>query len=268
MRGVSSFGSLLKQWRGTRKLTQLALAEEAEVSTRHISFMETGRSKPSREMVLILASVLDLPLRDRNGLLLAAGYAPAYQHSDLEDPDMRPVLRALQFMLKQANPYGAVVLDGAWDILLSNDAALKFTQHFVRDAQALQAMGPPNMLRLLCHPAGVRHAIVNWEEVARATIGRVHRELHHRTDDRRMSALLDEVLEYPGIPRDFRRLDLAERPTLLIPVHFRRDDHDIRTFSTITTLGSAQDVTLQEICIEIFFPADDASDAAMQALST
>ena len=267
MSTASPFGSLLRQWRSTRKLTQLALAEEAEVSTRHISFMETGRSKPSREMVLVLASVLELPLRDRNALLLSAGYAPAYQEGNLDSPEMRPVVRALKFMLAQANPYGAVVLDGAWDILMSNDAATRFTQRLVRDPAALLALGNLNMLRTLFHPAGIRDTIVNWEEVARSTIGRVHRELHHRADDRRMAALLDEVLTYPDVPRDFRQLDLSERPNLLIDVHFRHDGFEARTFSTITTLGTAQDVTLQEICIEMFFPADDASDAAMKALA-
>jgi len=267
MSTVSSFGNLLRQWRSTRKLTQLALAEEAEVSTRHISFMETGRSKPSREMVLVLASVLELPLRDRNALLLAAGYAPAYHEGNLDAPEMRPVVRALKFMLAQANPYGAVVLDGAWDILMSNDAATRFTQRLVRDPATLLAAGNLNMLRLLFHPAGIRHAIVNWEDVARSTIGRVHRDLHHRADDRRMAALLDEVLTYPDVPRDFRQLDLSEHPSLLIDVHFRHEEFEARTFSTITTLGTAQDVTLQEIAIEVFFPSDDASDAVMKALA-
>ncbi|MEM6990887.1 MAG: helix-turn-helix transcriptional regulator [Myxococcota bacterium] len=264
---ATSFGSLLRRWRDTRKLTQLALGQEAEVSTRHISFMETGRSKPSREMVLVLASVLELPLRDRNALLLSAGYAPAYHESDLGADEMRPVVRALQFMLKQANPYAAVVLDGAWDILMSNAAAQTFTAKFVRDPAALLGAGKPNMLRLLFHPAGARDAVVNWSEVAQSVIGRVHRELHHRADDPRLASLLDEVLAYPGVPRDFRRFDLADHPALLIPIHFRHGDIELQTFSTITTLGSAQDVTLQEICIESFFPADDASDAALHALA-
>ncbi len=267
MSTATSFGSLLRRWRGTRNLTQLALADEAEVSTRHLSFLETGRSKPSREMVLVLASVMELPLRDRNALLLSAGYAPAYRESDLSSPEMRPVVRALEFMLSQTDPYGAVVLDGAWDIVMSNDAAQRFTTMFVRDPAALVGVGAPNMLRLLFHPAGARDSIVNWHDVARSTIGRVHRDLHHRADDQRLAAVMDEVLAYPDVPRDFRRLDLAEHPSLLIPIHFRHDGADLRTFSTITTLGSAQDVTLQEICIESFFPSDDATDAALRALA-
>lgn len=267
MATASTFGSLLRQWRDTRKLTQMALAEEAEVSTRHISFMETGRSKPSRDMVLVLASVLELPLRDRNALLLSAGYAPAYHESNLDDVEMRPVRRALEFMLRAHNPFGAVVLDGGWDILMSNTSAQHFTQLFVKDARALQATGRLNMLRLLFHPAGLRESIANWEAVARSTIARVHRELHHRADDRRLAQLLDEVLAYPDVPRDFRRLDLAERPEMLIPVHFHYQGAEVRTFSTITTLGSAQDVTLQEITIESFFPADDASEAIMRAFA-
>ena len=267
MSTAQSFGPLLRQWRNTRSLTQMALAEQAEVSTRHISFMETGRSNPSREMVLVLASVLELPLRDRNSLLVSAGFAPAYHETDLQSEEMRPVRRALDFILRSTDPYGAVVLDGGWDIVMSNAAAQRFTQMMIADPAAMLSMGPPNMLRLLFHRAGARESIENWEHVARATIARVHRDLHHRSDDRRLSSVLDEVLGYDDVPRDFRTLDLMDPPSLCIPIDFRIEGQLLRTFSMVTTVGSAQDVTLQEICIESFFPADDATDQHFQALA-
>lgn len=267
MSTAPSFGPLLRQWRNTRTLTQMALAEQAEVSTRHISFMETGRSNPSREMVLVLASVLELPLRDRNSLLVSAGFAPAYHETDLQAEEMRPVRRALEFILRSTDPYGAVVLDGGWDIVMSNGAAQRLTQLLVADAPTMLALGPPNMLRLLFHPAGARTRIDNWEDVARATIARVHRDLHHRSDDRRLTRVLDEVLGYDNVPRDFRRLDLTDPPNLCIPIDFRIEGELLRTFSMITTVGSAQDVTLQEVCIESFFPADEETDQHFQAMA-
>jgi transcriptional regulator with XRE-family HTH domain len=240
------------------------LAGEAEVSTRHISFLENGRSKPSREMLLVLASVLELPLRERNTLLLAAGFAPAYRETDLAAPEMAQVRRTLQLMLDQAEPFGAVVMDSRWNLVMSNQAALRMTMMLARDPAALQALGPPNMMRLLFEPAGLRDSIVNWEEVARAIISRAHREvqLDRDVEQRR---IFDEALSCPGVPADFRLVDIVEDPPILIPVHFRRGDFEARVFTTVTTLGTAQDITLQELRVEVFYPADEASERVLRA---
>jgi transcriptional regulator with XRE-family HTH domain len=257
-------GSLLREWRTSRKLSQMDLAGEAEVSTRHISFIETGRSKPSREMVLILASVMELPLRERNTLLLAAGFAPAYRETDLESPEMAQVKKTLELILKQAEPFGAVVMDRRWNIVMSNDAATRMTALLSSDMATLMGLGIPNMMRLLFHPAGLRNSIVNWEEVARAIIGRAHKEVQLDQDPAQRN-IFEEALACPGVPEDFRAVDIVDDPPLLIPIHFRRDEFDARVFTTITTLGTAQDVTLQELRVEVFYPADEASERMLRA---
>src|SRR5512134_2571210 len=163
----SSVGALLKQWRERRRMSQLALAIEAAVSSRHLSFVETGRSRPSREMVLLLAEVLDVPPRARNDLLAAAGYTPIYRESALDAPEMAPLRRALDFILRQQEPYPAIVLDRYWNILLANDGTGRFMGLFL-DPEAVDALGPPNAMRLICHPQALRPFIVNWETTAAA----------------------------------------------------------------------------------------------------
>ena len=266
MQTQTPIGKLLRQWRNTRHMSQLDVAGDAEISTRHLSFVETGRSKPSREMVLILASVLEVPLRERNTMLVAAGYAPVYRETDLAAPEMAQVRKILDLMLKQAEPYGALVLDSRWNLLMSNDGATRTTVLLAEDPAATLALGPPNLLRLLFHPKGVRNSIANWEEVARATIGRAHREAALEGSSE-LRAILDEILDYPDVPSDFRSVDLVEDPPLLIPVHFRREGFEARVFSTVTTLGTAQDITLQELRVEVYYPVDDASDRAIRALA-
>jgi transcriptional regulator with XRE-family HTH domain len=247
-------------------MSQMDVAGEAEISTRHLSFVETGKSQPSREMVLILASVLEVPLRERNALMVAAGYAPVYRETDLEAPEMEQVRKTLDLVLAQAEPYGALVMDSRWNLLRSNDAATRITALLAEDAMATLVGGAPNLLRLMFHPKGVRNAIVNWDEVARATIGRAQREVRLE-GDAELQKILDEVLGYPDVPTNFRALDLMEDPPILIPVHFRKGDFEARIFSTVTTLGTAQDITLQELRIEVFYPADEASERAMRSLA-
>lgn len=265
MNSNTPVGSLLREWRSKRKLSQLELAGEAEVSTRHISFIETGRAKPSREMLLVLASVLEVPLRERNTLLLAAGFAPAYRETELDAPEMKQVKRTLELMLGQAEPFGAVVMDSRWKMLMSNDAATRMTMMLAADLPTVLGLGEPNMLRLLCHPAGLRDAIANWDAVARSVLERAHREAY-LDQDPRFTALLDEVLGYEGMPAHLRVGSLSEAPDILIPVHFRRGDFEARVFTTVTTLGTAQDITLQELRVEVFYPADAESEAALRAL--
>ena len=262
----SPVGTLLRKWRQARKLTQLDLALDAEVSARHLSFLETGRSKPSREMLLILASVLEVPLRERNALLAAAGFTPAYRETDLSAPEMAPVRTILDFMLRHAEPYGAVVVDGCWNLLQANGPASIFTQTFVADPMAILALGPPNLLRLLLHPQGIRERCANWETLARAMVGRVHRELAVGHDGA-LARVLDEVLAYEGVPGDWRTLDVEEPSSLLLPMHMKHGEYDLRLYTTIASLGTAQDITLQELRVETFFPADPDSDRQLIALA-
>jgi transcriptional regulator with XRE-family HTH domain len=216
-------------------MSQLALATEAEISARHLSFVESGRAKPSREMVLLLASVLDVPLRERNTLL--------------------------QAILAQHRPYPAVVLDRRWNIVSRNEPAARFFG-FLLAGSAAERLGPPNVLRSILNPGALRPWITNWEVVAEALIQRVHREAvgNALADDVR--ALLGEVLRYPGVPGHWARADLTANLLPIVPVCFERDGRRFSYFSTVTTLGTPIDVTAQELRIECFFPVDSETRAA------
>lgn len=263
----SGFGGLLRQWRAQRGLSQLDLSVEAGVSSRHLSFVETGRAQPSREMVLLLARTLDVPLRDRNDLLVAAGYAPVYRRTDLEAPPMAHVRRALDFILRQQEPYPALVLDRHWNVLRVNEGSARVQAHFL-DAAAVAGLGPPNAMRLMFHPHAFRPFIVNWEATAASLIQWLHRDAVGGFGDAETRALLDELLAYPDVPRQWRRLDLDASTTPVLPIEFSRGDVTLRYFTTLTTLGTPHDITLQELRIESFFPADEATEAATRRLET
>ncbi len=253
----SPVGALLQRWRQVRHMSQLALATEAEVSPRHVCFIETGRARPSREMVLQLAGALDVPLRERNALLLAAGYAPMYRESNLDAPELAPARAALDAILRQQEPFPAVVMNRYWDILTSNGAASRFFGFLLDPAPA---SGPANVLRMMFDPEGLRPYVVNWEAAAEALIRRVHREAVGGAPDGPTIALLDELLAYPDVPRSWRKPN-PETPLLpVIPVTFRKGSRTFAYFSTVTTLGTAQDVTLQELRIECFFPLDGETE--------
>jgi transcriptional regulator with XRE-family HTH domain len=259
-----SVGSLLQQWRKTRRLSQLALATQAEISSRHLCFIETGRSRPSRDMVLLLASVLDVPLRERNGLLLAAGFAPVYLESKLEAPDLAAVRGALDAILRQQEPFPAVVMNRTWDVLRTNAAATRFFGYIAGERAASL---PPNVLRMMFHPDAMRPHVANWDAVAESLVRRVHREAIGGVPDDATSKLLAEILAYPGVPASWRTANLA--PILpVVPVTFQKGTQQFRFFSTVTTLGTPQDITVQEIRIECFFPADDATAEAARALAS
>jgi transcriptional regulator with XRE-family HTH domain len=257
-------GDLLKQWRERRRLSQLALAIEAEISSRHLSFLETGRSRPSREMVLLLAEVLDVPPRARNDLLAAAGYAPIYRESSLDAPEMAGFRRALDFLLRQQEPYPAIVLDRYWNILLGNEGTARFMELFM-DAAAVDALGAPNGLRLICHPEGLRRYILNWEWTAAALIQWLHRDLL-RSADVGQQLLLEELLAYPDVPRNWRTLDLDAPSAPFLTIEMQKGDTHLKFFTTLTTLGTPYDITLHELRIESFFPADESTDLALRRL--
>src|SRR5262245_20796065 len=259
-------GPLLQFWRRTRNLSQLALATDAEISCRHLSFIETGRANPSRDMVLLLASALDIPLRERNALLLAAGFAPVYGESHMEAPELAAVRGALDAILRQQEPFPAVVMNRHWDILRTNEAATRFFGFLLGDAQAAGG-GPGNVLRMMFDPAALRPMVVNWEAVAEALIARVHREAVGGLQDQATKALLAEILAHPGVPTSWRHRGHAVPLVPVLPVSFRKGDRQFDFFSTVTTLGTPQDITVQEIRIECFFPANAATDRAARALA-
>ncbi len=265
-RSTDGFGPLLRQWRERRRLSQLALAVDAEISTRHLSFIETGRAHPSRDMVLLLARVLEIPPRARNELLTAAGYAAIYRETRLEAPEMADVRRALGFILRQQEPYPALVVDGHWNILMSNEGATRMMGLFL-DPAALAAVGPPNAIRLTYHPQGLRPYIVNWDATAAALIQWLHRDVLRGIGDAETGRLLDELLSYPDVPRQWRLLDVDASTAPFLAVELAKDDVRLKFFSTLTTLGVPYDITLQELRVECFFPADAASDELMRRLA-
>jgi transcriptional regulator with XRE-family HTH domain len=251
---TTSVGRLLQHWRRLRGKSQLALALQAGVSARHVGFVEVGRANPSREMVLLLAGVLDVPLRERNALLLAAGYAPIYRETGLDAPEMEHARKAVELILRHQEPFPAVVMDRHWNVLTTNQAAESFFARLI----ALPASGPPaNIIRLMFDPAGLRPFVANWESVAEALVHRIHREALGGVPDGATTDLLNEVLAFPGVPSRWRSPDLLSPfPRPYVAVQFRKGDLALDFFSTVTTLGTPLDVTLQEIRIECFFPAD------------
>jgi transcriptional regulator with XRE-family HTH domain len=240
-------------------MSQLDLAMEAGFSARHVSFIETGRTQPSRQALLVLAETLEVPLRERNRLLEAGGYAHVYRQTPLEAGEMAHVRSVLQFIIDRHNPYPAVVLDRYANSLMGNDASRNFLEAVV-DASLMSEH--PNLLRLVFHPLGARRCIVNWDEVSRHLLARAERELGQVHGDETASALLAELRGYDVAAREHPPASASVSPAdLLLPIHVRKDGVELRLFSTIMTLGTPQDVTLQELRLETFFPADGASEA-------
>ncbi len=265
-RSQSAFGQLLRQWRVRRHLSQLDLAVEAEISARHLSFLETGRAQPSREMVVLLAEVLHVPLRDRNELLIAAGYAPLYHETNLDAPAMAHLHRALDFILRQQEPYPTLVLDRHWNVLKVNEGSACIQNYFL-DPVAVAALGPPNAMRLMFHPQAFRPYIVNWEATAASLIQWLHRDTLNGFGDAETHSLLEELLSYPDVPHHWRTLDLTASPVPFLAIYFCKQEMDLQFFTTLTTLGTPYDITLQGLRVESFFPADEATDIAMRRLA-
>jgi transcriptional regulator with XRE-family HTH domain len=246
-------------------MSQLAMALEAEISTRHLSFLETGRARPSREMLLLLARALEVPLRGRNELLTAAGYAPVYRETPLDAPEMAQVRRGLDVMLRQQEPYPAMVLDRHWNILRTNDAMTRVMGLFL-DPAAAAALGPPNAMRLSYHPQALRPFIVNWEATAAAFIQWLHRDFL-RTGDAETRRLLDELVSYPDVPRAWQTLDLDASTAPFLAIELRRGDVRLSFFTILASLGTPYDITLHELRVECFYPGDDATEAALRRLA-
>ena len=257
-----SFGDLLRHWRDVRRVSQLDLSLDAEISTRHLSCLETGRAQPSREMVLRLAEALQVPLRERNTLLLAAGYAPLYRRTGLDAPELEAARRAVEILVAQLEPNPVLVLDRYWNILRMNAGAKRVLALF----PGCDSVTPLNGPRLVFHPQGLRPFIENWELVAARIIQRLHREAADNPSDETLQRFLEELLGYPDVPSRWRILDLDGAPPPFLTINYKWKDSTIRLFSALTTLGTPLDVALQELRIETPFPADEATRTLLNRL--
>ena len=248
-------GRLLRGWRERRRLSQLDLALRAEVSARHLSFIETGRSRPTSEMIIRLAQQLDVPLRERNVLLLSGGYAPAYPANGLADPPMSAVHEAIEHVLRAHEPFPAVVIDARWDLVAANDAVPLLTE----GAAAALLEPPVNVLRLSMHPEGMASRIVNLAEWRAHLLHRLNHDIES-SGDPALIALRDELTAYPSPPP-------ATRPNtraILVPMRVRVRGTVLSLFSTTTVFGTPRDVTLSELAIESFYPTDAPTAAFLR----
>ena len=256
----NSPGALLREWRVRRRMSQLDLASEAEISQRHLSFLESGRAKPSRDMVLHLADQLDIPLRERNHLLLASGFAPRYGEHNLDDPSLAAARQAVRLVLKGHEPNPAIALDRHWHMVDANAAVAPLLADNL-DPALLQP--PVNVLRLSLHPQGLAPRVVNLFEWRNHLIERLKRQLD-ATGDPVLAELERELLSYPSGPRTHRAQD-GIVAAMVLPLKLRMGNEILTFISTTTVFGTPLDVTLSELAIESFFPADEATAKALQA---
>jgi transcriptional regulator with XRE-family HTH domain len=248
---ASPVGRLLQHWRQVRGKSQFTLALDARVSARHLSFVESGRSHASRELVLRLADALEVPFRERNDLLTAAGYAQVFRETGLTAPELAHARKAIELILQHQEPFPAVVMDRHWNMITANEAATRF---FGLMLEGASPPSPPNVIRLMFHPQGLRR--------------RVYREAVGGVPDDATNQLLAEIRAYPGVPASWPEVDTSTIMLPLLPVQFRKGDLALDFFSTVTTLGTPRDITLQEIRIECFFPADETTARAARSLAS
>ena len=246
-------------------MSQEQLAARAGVSTRHLSFVENGKSNPSREVVLSLAGALDVPLREHNALLAAAGFAAAFRTSALDADELATLRRAIDHVLAKQEPFGAVVVDGRWDILRMNQGAQRLFQHFA-PSSAEGAAAARNLVLGTMHAGALRPYIVNWDDVANHLVARLHREIAARPADDALPRLLARVLALPDVPTAWRVAEPGRRAAPFVSVHLRSPTLEVRLFTMLTSIGTPLDVTAEEIQIESYFPADEATERALRAL--
>jgi len=255
-------GDMLREWRQRRRMSQLLLASEAEISTRHLSFVESGRALPSREMVMHLAERLEVPLRARNALLVAAGYAPLFRERPLSDPQLSAARQAVDLVLKGHEPYPALAIDRHWTMVAANRAIAPL----VARADPKLLAGPVNVLRLSLHPDGLAPHIVNWHAWREHVIGRVQRQAE-TSGDAALASLVGELSAFPAPPHAGKpdQAGAFEANQIAVPFRIATDLCVLSFFSTTTVFGTPVDVTLSELAIEAFFPADDDTAQALRA---
>jgi transcriptional regulator with XRE-family HTH domain len=243
-------GDLLRYWRRQRGKSQLDLSLDSGISQRHLSFVESGRSVPSRDLLLIVSETLDIPLRERNVLLLASGYAPIYEEWGWEAHEMSVLTKAIDRVLLQQEPHPALVLDRHWNVINTNKAAPRFFGSFV-DLEA--RLKPRNLLDLMFDPQGMRPFVENWDTVAAGLLERVYRESVGHVVDQKTAELLKNLGKYPGV-KNLSTIPRTQSPVL--PITFVRGGERISYFSLITTVGTPQSITAQELRIECMFPME------------
>lgn len=254
--------NLLRHWRGVRSSSQLDLALRTGVSQRHISFIESGRVVPSRETLLKLAGSLDVPFRDRNALLIAAGYAPKFSEEPWDSQVMQAINTAVKRMLRQHEPYPAIVMDRHWNVLMTNESAPRFFGRFI-DLSRLPK--PRNLLRLMLGAGGMKPFISNWDDVVASLLERIYRESLGRQIDSETRELLSEL----GTSAEAETAssgDSPSRPGPVVPISFHLNGRDLNYFSLVATVGTPQTIAAQELRIECMFPADEATEDQHLAL--
>jgi len=258
----ASFGTILRAWRSRRRMSQLDLAAEADISARHLSFLETGRSKPSRDMVLRLAEALGMPLRERNALLMAAGFAPLFAESALADPGLAPAREAIELVLKGHEPYPALAVDRRWTLIAYNRAVMPLLEGIAPELR----VPPVNVLRLSMHPQGLAPRILNYAEWRAHVVARIRRDID-LTADAGLADLLAELKNLP-VPEHARpaRPVAHAAPAMVVPLQLSSPVGTLSFISTITVFGTPVDVTLSEIAIESFFPADEYTAGVLRSL--
>jgi len=254
----ADFAAALRYWRTKRGFSQLRLSAESGISQRHISFLESGRSQPSREMVLKLGITLDIPLRERNVMLLAAGFAPAYHERQLTDPEMHAVKQALDFMLAQQAPYPALVVDRLWNLVMANAPAATMMRWLLDVPAGMPLpLSGVNVLKLMLDPNGVRKYLLNWEDVTADLLHWIQREAMSDGPGTEAANLLEELTTMPGIRMATKTANLDARALPFLPMQVQKDGVSLNMFTAIATMGTPHDVTVHELRVETFFPADD-----------
>lgn len=259
---TEDFRHLLRAHRTRQRWSQENLALEAGISPRHLSCLETGKARPSREMVLLLANVLGLELRDRNAMLVGAGFASVYPATPLDGVAMAPVNRAVEFLLAQQEPYGAVLIDRCWNVLRVNDGARRLLATFL-DPHRVPVPIASNLVRASLHPDGLRPHVVNWSELVAIVLDRVERAHHAHPADEARRALLEEIRSYPEVASLVPGTPSGGPPVAML--HLRRGEDELRLFTLLTSVGTPLDVTAQDLTLETFFPADDATERWFRA---
>jgi|SRR5581483_1959175 len=261
---TQSVGDLLREWRQRRRMSQLDLACEADISTRHLSFLETGRSLPSRDMVLHLAEQLDVPLRERNVLLVAAGFAPVFAERPLQDPALKSARQAIDLVLAGHEPYPALTVDRHWTLVAANSAVGRL----IGGADPSLLQPPVNVLRLSLHPKGLAPRIANLPEWRAHLLARLRRQIEVSADPA-LSTLMGELAAYPALgptspPRPANQRDFAG---ILVPLQLATEAGTLSFLSTTTVFGTPLDITLSELALEAFFPADAATADALRQMA-
>lgn len=258
-------GLLVKEWRARRRRSQLDLALEVGVSSRHLSFVETGRSRPSPELILAIAHHLEVPLRDRNAMLLAAGYAPRYSQIPIEDERMERARRSVQRLLDAHHPYPGVAVDRQWNVVLSNQAAGLLTAGIPEHVLVPRV----NVFRVCLHPDGLAARTLNFEEWAGYLLAQMRRTIR-ATADRDLQDLEREVLGWENVRQVIGRRDsnsTNDEPEILIPLRVAVGEHEMSLFTTLTTFGTPRDVTLDELVVELFYPSDDTTEQLLRTIA-